>query len=129
MKKLLGIDFGLKKIGLAYTQAGWVQPLAVIKNDNQALSRMKKICREYGLTKIVLGLPEGDLRTQVKLFGQKLHQQLGWPVVFQDETLTTQEAIAKMIVAGKKKQARREKEDAFAAALILESFLQVNPNV
>jgi len=45
-------------------------------------------------------------------------------VAFQDETLTSRSALAKMIAAGKKRQFRRQKEDAAAAALILESYLE-----
>jgi len=49
----------------------------------------------------------------------------GLPVFYQDESLTSKEAIAKMIEIGKGKKFRKEKEDAFAAALILQDWLNL----
>ena len=75
---------------------------------------------------ISIGLPEGKIVPQVKQFAEELSQKTGIPVIFQDETLTSQEAVAKMIMAGKRRKARREKEDAVAAALILQSYLDTH---
>ncbi len=51
-------------------------------------------------------------------------QKTGLPVYFQDETLTSKEAIAKMIAGGKKRKFRQKKQDMIAATIILESFLE-----
>jgi putative Holliday junction resolvase len=119
---ILGIDYGLKKIGLALAESGLATPLTVLKKD-LSIKRIFEICRQHRVEKIVVGLPEGKIVPQVKKFAKKLSREAKIPVVFQDETLTSQEAIAKMIEAGKGQKARREKEDAAAAALILQTYL------
>lgn len=125
--KILGIDFGIAKIGLAIADNGLAQPIGVIEigggKRDVGGEKIRKICQKYQIEKIVVGLPEGRIIDEIKEFGEKLREITGLPVVFQDETLTTKEAIGKMIEAGKKKKYRQEKEDAFAAAIILQSYL------
>lgn len=121
--KILGIDYGRKKIGLAISEGILATPLAVVK-EKQPLAAIKKICLDQQITEIVIGLPESGIVEEIKLFGQKLETMTGLTVAFQDETLTSRSAVAKMIAAGKKRKFRRQKEDAVAAALILESYLE-----
>ena len=133
--KLLGIDYGLKRIGLAFSQTSLAEPLAVVRlSDKDRLARqnnllLKKIfslCQKHQVEKIIVGLPEGKMAVRAKQFGKKLSAFTKLPVVFQDETLTTQEAVDKMIQAGKRQKARQEKKDAVAAALILQNYLDSN---
>ena len=124
--RLLGIDFGLKKIGLAMSEGGIMDPLLVIENSKEAFQKISSLCQEHEIEQIVVGLPKGKLVPQIKEFGEKLASLIKLPVVFQDETLTSKLAIAKMIEAGKGRMARREKEDAIAAALILQDYLEKN---
>lgn len=119
---ILGIDFGLKKIGLAIAEEKLPSPLGVIRNSSGVFSKIVKICQEKGVKKIVIGLSEGRLMPKIKKFAQRIAQESGLPVEFQDETLTSEEATAKMIAAGKKRQKRRNLEDAAAAACILEEY-------
>ena len=126
----LGIDFGLSKIGLALAdeESKLVVPLKVIMvkclAQWQIVDKLKKICQAETVGKIVLGLPEGKVAFEVKVFGKNLAKATNLPLVYQDESLTSKDALAKMIASGIKKKARREKEDAFAAALILEKYLE-----
>jgi putative Holliday junction resolvase len=124
--RILGIDFGLAKIGLALAEVGLAQPLGVIKNDSRAISKIIQLIDQEEITKIVIGVSEGKIGQKAKDYGRELKKQSGLKVVFQDETLTTKEAIAKMIEAGKRKQYRQKNEDAFAAAIILQSYLNRN---
>ncbi|PIS13966.1 Holliday junction resolvase RuvX [Candidatus Shapirobacteria bacterium CG09_land_8_20_14_0_10_47_13] len=121
--KILGIDYGRKKIGLAVSEGILATPLTVIR-ENQPLAALKKICLDQQITEIVIGLPESGIVEEIKLFAKELSAITGLKVAFQDETLTSRSALAKMIAAGKKRQFRRQKEDAAAAALILESYLE-----
>ena len=116
--KILGIDFGQRKIGLAITEGFLAQPLGIIEIRNWKLG-ISRICQEQDIEKIVVGLPEGRLATEVKKFASQLGKLTDLPVEFQDETLTSQEAVAKMREIGKK----LKDEDAIAAALILQSYL------
>lgn len=121
--RVLGIDYGLKKIGLAFSEAGLAEPLLVISNKLSVISKIGGICKKHRVEKIIIGLPEGRITADVKQFGDKLFSFTKLPVVFQDETLTSKEAIAKMIEAGKGRKKRKEIQDAIAAAIILQSYL------
>lgn len=125
---ILGVDFGLRRIGLALADEEGVEPLAVVGNTASVLKKIAKICRQYQVSQIVLGLPEGRLVPSVKKFGQGLKQTTGLAVIFQDESLTSKDALDKMIMLGKKQKARQQK-DAVAAALILENYCQQKRNV
>lgn len=121
--KVLGIDFGIAKIGLAMADDGLAQPIGVIKNYQKTLTKIAQIVEQKKIEKIIIGVSEGKIGEKAKEYGRKLEEITGVKVSFQDETLTTREAVAKMIEAGKKKKYRQEKEDAFAAAIILQAYL------
>lgn len=121
--RILGVDFGLAKIGLAIADSSLAQPLGVIKNNKQTLAKIARIVEEEQIEMIVIGVSQGKIGEKAKKYGEKLKQLTGLRIVLQDETLTTKEAIDKMIEAGRGKKYRQEKEDAFAAAIILQSFL------
>ena len=126
MDKVLGIDYGLKKIGLALADGEWVEPLMGIKNKKEkekVLRIIEIICQKQAIGKIVIGLPESGLVKEIKKFGSDLGGITSLPVFYQDENLTTQDAIVKMIAAGKSRKARKRDEDAIAAALILQNWL------
>lgn len=130
--RILGVDYGLKRIGLALADSGLAEPLQVIKRpachsaekvQAATLHKIVTVCRQFQIEKVVVGLPEGKLVPQVKKFGKELARLAKLDVVYQDETLTSQDAVAKMIEAGKKKKDRQIKNDAAAAAVILQNYL------
>lgn len=130
--KILGIDWGEKKIGLAITEGEIARPLGVESGiRNQASPRgsargelrIKKLCERENITKIVIGISEGRMAEKTREFGQELQKATGLPVEFFDETLTTHEAIKKMVESGTSQKKRREFHDAISAALILQGYL------
>jgi len=124
MSRVLGIDYGLRKIGLALTDGELAEPLMVIGNKKEkVLHNLQVICQKEAIEKIVIGLPESGLVKEIQKFGNNLAKITSLAVFYQDENLTTQDAIAKMIAAGKSRKARKKDEDAVAAALILQSWL------
>ena len=124
---ILSIDYGRKKIGLAIadTKSGLAEPLKILRYQDIKILRKKirKIVEDLRVEKIVVGVSEGKIGEEAKKFGEKLKKELGIPVVFQDETLTTHEAKELAIKAGIKRKKRRELEDAYAATLILQAYL------
>ncbi len=128
---ILAIDFGLTKIGLALAdeESKLPFPLKVIKVKNlssqQMVELLKEICLKENVKKVVLGIPEGEMAKKIRIFGEELTRATGFSLVYEDESLTSKDALAKMIAAGKKKKTRSE-EDAFAAALILEKYFENN---
>jgi putative transcription antitermination factor YqgF len=122
----LGIDYGQAKIGLAIAEDSLPWPLGVWPNKNNLLAKISVLCQKQGVKKIIIGLPEGSLEKEIKEFGVKLAELTSLEIDFHPETLTTKAAIDKMITAGKKKKFRQGKEDAFAAAIILQEYLEKN---
>ena len=126
MTKVLGIDYGLKKVGLAITEGFLAEPLGILKvkeKPNHLLSQINFLCQKEAVEKIVIGLPESGLVKKIKKFGADLGKITSLPVIYQPETLTTKDALAKMKEAGLGRKDKKKKEDAIAAALILQSWL------
>ena len=126
--KLLGIDFGLSKIGLAVAESGLARPLRTVKFSEKTLAQIKKVCQEQKIEKIIIGLPEGEIGQEAKKFGQSLKKMIDLPIDWQDESLTTKDGLDKMIEAGKTRKLRQEEQNAFAAAVILQGYLERQKN-
>jgi len=133
--KVLGVDFGEKRIGLAIGVNGWAEPFSIVEVDDPpslklrgATREITKICQQEKIKAVVLGLPldsEGQIgpaAKKVKEFGQKLSVATGLKVTFWDETLTSEEALSKMVEAGRPRKKRRRLDDV-VAALILQEYL------
>lgn len=115
---LLGLDYGQAKIGLAFADGELAEPLKVIYRPD-LLGKITKTCRELKIEKIILGISEGQSAVKTKEFAFSLTDTVHLPIEYQDETLTSQEAVAKMREVGKK----IKDEDAISAALILQGYL------
>jgi len=118
--RILGIDFGERKIGLAEACGKLALPFEIINNTKAGIQKLKKICQEEEIDKMVIGLPlnldgtEGKMAKKVRRFGQELEKNLGLMIRFWDERLTTKEA---------KGEIRHKREDDTAAAIMLQSYL------
>ena len=123
--RILGIDYGKKKIGLAVSDGELAEPFKVIrvKTEEEGLDKVAKQLKELKVSKIVVGVSEGKMGEKSRNFGKKLREKLETPVVFQDETLTTHEAQELSIKAGIKRKKRKALEDAYAACLILQAYI------
>lgn len=121
--KYLGVDFGLKRVGLAVSEGELASPLKVleVKSLEALIVSMIRIIETEKIDQVVVGMPEGDTGKLVKKFIKKL-QSKGVDVVWSDETLSTQNALKYMIEMGVPKKKRRV-NDAQAAAEILQQFL------
>lgn len=120
--KLLGIDYGKKHVGVAYSDGIYSQPLIELFTG-EAMVRLVKICQELQIEKVVVGKPEGSTISQVQQFVDVLKTKLTCPVVFWDETLSTKAAAATLIARGAAHASRKAKEHVTAAAFILQSYL------
>ena len=122
--KYLGIDFGLKHLGLALADGPLAEPFAEKKYqiETEALKFLNRICQEQNIETIVIGLPEGKLAATVKTFGEQLKKLTNLAIFFQDETLSTIEAKEKLLAANAPRRKRRADHRA-AAALILQEYL------
>lgn len=124
--RLLGVDFGKSKIGLAYSEGILASPLSVIpvKSQKKAAVEITAICARLSIEKIVLGLSGGILDKEVVAFGETLRRSANVSVDFVDEAFTSRDAVTKMVEGNTTKKKRREFEDAVAATLILNTYIE-----
>lgn len=117
MSKVLGLDWGESKIGLAIgsSEARVASPFKIIKNDNQTINIIKEICQEKEIKEIVIG----KLRDKNKKFNKFIESVggLGVSVELEDERLTSK-------MAGRLSRDLKGQDDAAAASLILQSWLE-----
>jgi len=135
MKKIMGIDIGEKRIGIAvsdslgYTAQGVETYKRTGEGDAAYIAAKMK---ELGASKVVVGLPlnmngsEGPAAQRVREFADKL-QALGVEVDFQDERLTTVSAERMLIEADVSRRKRRQVVDKLAAVYILRAYLDRHP--
>lgn len=123
--KILGIDYGRKKIGLAIgdTTIKLAEPLQVLSSSNFK-AQSSKLVTDNDIKKIVIGLSCGRMDEEIKMFGEELEKQTGVRVEYSDETLSTQDAQKILIASGRKRKSRKEKEDSVAAAIMLQLFIE-----
>lgn len=121
--KILGIDFGLKRIGLATTEGNIASPLKIIevKGLADAIEKVLQVFQKEAFTKIVVGLPEGKMGKNVVGFVRLLKKR-GLEVETYDETLSSKRAVKSMIELGIPKK-KRGVNDAYSAAIILQDYL------
>lgn len=122
--KYLGIDYGKKKIGLAVSEGVIADPFKVIECSGlkDALQKVMQVVKAENIEVVVIGLPEsGEARSITQKFIKGLRDK-GTKIIEVDETLSTQEAGRLMREMGAKQSARKM-EDALAAAIILQDYL------
>lgn len=112
---ILGIDYGLKNIGLAISEGTLAEPYSTV----YSVREIKNIAAKLGITKVVVGISEGKSKDRAIGFGKKLKNMLGLPIEFVDETLTSHEAG---LPAGR----QGGKNHSKAAAIILQRYLDEN---
>jgi len=121
--RLLGIDYGSKRIGLAITDPSgfFPAPYDVIENNKQSISKIKKICKDREIGKIIIGQSlnyegqENIIAKKISEFADKLFEEIELPIDWEREILTTKET--------ERFFGRDKLNDARAAALILKSYI------
>lgn len=123
--KILSIDWGEVKIGLAASVGKLADPFEVViyKDEKALIDRLCRIILNKKVEKIIIGVSEGESAKKARKFGKRLSQTANLPVEFVDETLTSKDALEMAIEAGVPRDRRAKMEDAFAAAIILQRYL------
>jgi putative Holliday junction resolvase len=130
--RYLGLDIGDRWIGVAVSDPSAIlaSPLTIIQRTREAddLAAVNDIIRQHEIGKVIVGLPHslngslGPQAEKVQQFADSLEQHIEVPLEYRDERLTTVSAQKLMRQsAGKRKVKTRD--DAVAAALILQGFL------
>ena len=131
-KKLIGIDFGLAKIGLSISDPSKIIsiPLKVIsyKKENELLTKLKDIALENNVDTFIIGYPlnmnndKNEMTKLVENFSDKL-KNMKFKVFFQDERLSSESAKKIMQDQNIKTGENKEQIDLIASTIILQSFL------
>ena len=135
LKKILAIDFGVKRIGLAIgdSESSIATPFRTIKNNGyeNCLIKIAEIVKEWGINLIVLGKPEiysdQEVNKQISNFGKILRKNLNIDIIFYNEDYSSNSAQAELAMqmqAGRKKKVNKEEIDRIAATLILQSYFE-----
>jgi len=129
----LSLDVGDKRIGVALSdpQGLLASPLTIINRSDETadIKAIIDIINQHQVGQIIVGLPYsmngslGEQAEKVKTFTQKLCSHTEVSVEFRDERLTTVSAKRLMRAAKTRKGRKQVPDDAIAAALILQGYL------
>jgi putative Holliday junction resolvase len=139
MKRLMGIDYGTARIGIALSDE--LQMLAhpaetiVVARSADPAARIAALVLEKNVERIVVGLPRhmngsaGVSANEAKNFAEKLRATVKCEVRTWDERLSTVGAHRVLREAGKSSRQTRDYVDQVAAQMILQSYLDsLQPN-
>lgn len=138
--RIMGLDYGSKTVGVALSDELGItaQPIMTIerKSENKlrkTLAQIEELIDTYKVSFVVLGYPknmnntEGPRVEATKVFKEHLERRTGLEVILQDERLSTAESERILIASGVRRENRKEYIDKMAAAVILQSYLDANP--
>ena len=133
MARVLGIDLGSRRIGLAVSDGLGLtaQPRETVARHGGArdIASIAAAVKDCGAERIVLGLPldpegaEGPAARRARDFAGKLAAALHLPVELIDESFSTVEAEAVLLAADVSRAKRKQVVDKLAAAVILQRWL------
>ena len=137
MRRVIAIDLGTKRIGVAVTDALRLSalPHATIarKGGRHDLDAIAAVVDELDAERVVLGLPlspdgdEGRAAKSAHAFAERLRGALSVPVEMVDESFSTVEAEDVLLAADLSRARRREVVDRVAAAVILRRWMDAHP--
>ena len=132
MSRLLGLDVGEKRIGVAVcdeTQT-LARPLLTLKraSKKEDFAKLAALCHEHAIEKVIVGLPktlrgeEGPQAQRVRRYAGELQAALGLPIEFWDERFSSVDAQERLASSSRRPRAKGEIDSA-AAAIILQEYL------
>lgn len=134
MSRILGLDIGDKRIGVAMSDPTEIiaSPLTIIERttDQKAIDAILKIVSDNGVVKIIVGLPRakdgsiGHQAEKVQSFTEELRKHALVVFEYRDERLTTVTAARLKREVSPRKIGRKTRYDAMAAAVILQEYLE-----
>lgn len=129
-KKILGIDFGTKTIGLAIYVCGVTMPFKNIENTPNVFKELQEIIEDEWIKLIVLGLPlnasgtESDRTRIVKDFYEQLKKHTNVEIILNDERYSTKQCVEQLKQDSYKASQIKKIKDMNAACIIIDSFLE-----
>jgi putative Holliday junction resolvase len=139
--RIVALDVGERRIGVAVSDptGTLARPLTALRTTgldgdalNVSLDEVARLAGEDPLDAIVVGLPRrldgspNDMTLRIERFAARLRDRAGLAVILQDERLTSVEAESRLASREKNWQARKDRLDAAAAAVILQDYLDTH---
>ena len=134
----MGLDYGKARVGVAFSDLSSTIASAdhiyKTKSPEEDLEYFANLIKEKSVSVVVFGLPlqtdgtEGEMARVVRDFAEKLSKKAGVLVAFQDERYTSFEAEEYLKEAKIKWEKRKELLDKVSAQIILQNYLDENPN-
>jgi putative holliday junction resolvase len=126
--RLLGIDFGKKRVGIALSDDKGMMafPKAVLPNDNYLVSEIAAMAKANKVDEIVLGeskdfkMVDNPIMSKMRMFKDELERATGIVVIYEPELLTSHQAAHF--------QGKTDMIDASAASIILQSYIDRKKN-
>lgn len=136
MSRVLGIDFGTRRIGLALSDptGTLASPLPFLENTSlqNVAASLKELIQTHAVQIVVVGMPRsldgtyGPAAAKVREFIAQIQPHLSAQMIHQDERLTTAQASRDLSQMGLSQKDLRKKVDSSAACLIVQQFLDRN---
>ena len=132
MARILSVDFGRRRIGLAVCDELQISvrglPTLKVRNFNDSIAQVAQVAGDQAAEEVVVGLPlnmdgsRGDMAQVAEKFASQLAVLCNMPVRTFDERLSSVGAKRELNAMQKKK--RKGEVDRLSAILILETYLQ-----
>lgn len=139
MSRILGIDYGERRIGVAISDATATvaTPLQTFDGTapQQSARAIIQLAMERGVERIVVGNPVrmdgsmGPSAEKAKAFGERLVKSGSLPVEYWDERFSSRTAEQALIEGGTRRQKRKQVIDQLAAQIILQHYLDARSSV
>ena len=131
--RIMGIDYGEKRIGIALSDPllTFAYPFTTLLNDSDFMKNISDIFKEKNVIKIILGLPSHKFKSSLELskkveqLKNEIQMNFNIEVILWDEEFSSVIAREKILESVTKKSKRKSKEllDKHSAAIILQEFL------
>ena len=129
--RLLAVDLGTRRIGLAVSSGGLALPLATLQRtgDAQAIAAIAEVARREAVAGLVVGEPRrldgtaGDAARRARTLAARLAAATGLPCRLVDESLTSRAAEERLRQAGIDPRRHPDRVDQVAAQILLEEAL------
>tara|TARA_B000000557_G_scaffold264160_1_gene268663 strand:+ start:436 stop:849 length:414 start_codon:yes stop_codon:yes gene_type:complete len=132
-KRILGIDYGNRRIGLAISDPLniFAKPFDTIDKNKKPkfLNEIYEVIKNMNIEKVVVGLPlnmkgiDSEQTKIVRKFVQILKKKINIPIIFQDERLSSKSAKEYLIMQNISPSKNKKSVDSVAASIILQEFL------
>lgn len=132
--RILALDAGGRRVGVAVSDELHMiaSPVKTVDLRRGGWEELLAIIERYDPELVIVGLPtgmsgrEGPQAGAARRFADRIREATGREVSFHDERLTSFMAEQALIKSGRSPKQRKQRIDAVAAALILQSFLDAN---